>query len=466
MVELDQQVVVAEAPVFTDAAADRFADFGQHFPTRPSEPPVEDRAQRPRRFLQAVERVEQRVLGYDAPLPASLRQARPAVAAEDRPAMVTGYVLLRQPGRGCGERRIEPPEVFLDPRGPVAVPVEPTSIPQIGPDSLPVPFPFDPRRVERAPPPRLPFFERSGRRLAPHDGDPGLRAPGRDPLGNLAREEPTLHRVAYQQHRGGVQPPAPEVPHRAGHHRVVSAAHLEPEGEPAFEREVGQHPLAEAVDGVHARAVDVVHRGLQPPCRFGRPDPARALPAGKELHRLGVRLPRSKVRPRGTDLQRVEGGPEGAADPVPELRGGGAGEGDDEDAIELLAFLHHEAGDQGGERVGLAGSRAGLDERRSAPAEREVGRCAAGIGCPDPGFAGRIAPSVHRVGPSWLEWYDARRPTLPVFTTLARCGRDAGPEGGAQSAGCGATGKRSSEDTAGDPASPDTRPLDGTDGDP
>ena len=98
------------------------------------------------------------------------------------------------------------------------------------------------------------------------------------------------------------------------------------------------------------------------------------------LDGLGVRSPGAgavRARPRP---DRGERRAEHAPDPVPELRGGGTGEGDHQDAVDRPFLLENEAGDEGGERVGLSGPGAGFDERRAAAVEGKIERRRAGSG--------------------------------------------------------------------------------------
>ena len=64
--------------------------------------------------------------------------------------------------------------------------------------------------------------------------------------------------------------------------------HLETEGEAALECVIGQHPLAETVNGVDVGAVDVAHRGLETPHQRLIDDASPAFPCGKQLARLGI----------------------------------------------------------------------------------------------------------------------------------------------------------------------------------
>ena len=63
---------------------------------------------------------------------------------------------------------------------------------------------------------------------------------------------------------------------------------------------------------------------------------------------------------------------QGVPDLVPQLVRGGVGEGDDEERPDLLAFLDHQARRQGRQGIGLAGSRARLDQRHPVAGERQV----------------------------------------------------------------------------------------------
>ena len=108
---------------------------------------------------------------------------------------------------------------------------------------------------------------------------------------------------------------------------------------------------------------------------------SRGSSRGPGVDGLGVRSPGAlgavRARPRP---DRSERHAEHAPDPVPELRGGGAGEGDHQDAVDRPLLLEHEAGDEGGEGVGLSGPGAGFDERRAAAVEGKVEGRRAGSG--------------------------------------------------------------------------------------
>ena len=169
-----------------------------------------------------------------------------------------------------------------------------------------------------------------------------------------------------------------------------------PEREAALEGEIGEHPLAEAVDGEHVRPVDVVHRAFEPPGGQREVDVSRpALPCRQELasprvdRRLGGAAVRRFVgvaetfrafRPGRAGSagesrpDRVEQHAEDVTDPIPQLGGGGPGEGHHEDPVDRPSFLGDQAGDEGGEGVCLAGSGAGFDERRARTVEGEVER--------------------------------------------------------------------------------------------
>ena len=147
-------------------------------------------------------------------------------------------------------------------------------------------LPLGPDRLEFAPPCRLLLLDGFRKRLAaPHLGDAGT--PARGPFGQIvARQEPALDRMAHQQGRGRIQSAAPEVPDRRGDHARIAAAHLEAEGKPALEGEIGERPLAEPVDRADPRPVDVVQGGFETPGRVGEIDPAPLLPCRDQLLRL------------------------------------------------------------------------------------------------------------------------------------------------------------------------------------
>ena len=447
IVELDQQVVVGEAPVVTDVAADRHTDLGQNLPAGPPEPLVAGGAQRPGGFLQAIERIEQRVVRQCEVFPACLRERLPAVTAK--------LALLRQPGIGGGQQGLDLGQL---PRGSgplVTRSVEPGSLQHLDLKVAPAFIPFGPHRFEHLAPRGFPHLDRLRKGVAAHHGASDLRTPSRHPRTKLGRQETVLHRVARHEHGCRIQAPAPEVPHRAGHDLDIAAAHLEIEREIALEREIGQHPLAESVDGVHVRPVDVAHRGFEAPCQRAVDLPSLALPCFEQLTRLGVdfvpartrgergfgrppcfdcehgggslpgfrfrrlspdsrplspdsRRPSPDSRPLSPGFRcrrpavscgvarphRIQHCSKEASGPVPELRGGGSGEGHDENLVELPAFLDDEAGYEGGEGAGLPGTRARFDEHRSAAVEREIERRPAGAG--GAGFGG----GTHRCAPA------------------------------------------------------------------
>ena len=148
------------------------------------------------------------------------------------------------------------------------------------------------------------------------------------------------------------------------------------------------------------RPVDVVQGDFQPPRRGGEIE--LAVPCAEQFARLFVGG--GCVRGgRLLCLQRGAGRREGAADPIPEFRGGRAGKRDDEDAVERPLFLHDEPGDDGGERVRLAGAGTRLDERGAGVPQREIESGRGGVGL----RTHRSAPTVGGTGRSPL-----RSPTL------------------------------------------------------
>ena len=238
---------------------------------------VASRSQHVRRLLQAVERIEERMFGQGEAFLHGLGKPLPPVAA-------------RQLGRGearlgGGEQHLDPIEFRIDLVPPVAPPVQPVPVEKRVPKRLPVLLPLGPHHLEFAPPRRLPLLDRFRKRLAaPHLGNAGTAARG--PFGQLARQEPALERMAHQQDRGRIQPAAPEVPDRRGDHSRIAAAHLEAEGKPALEGEIGERPLAETVDRADARPVDVVQGGFEAPGRLPEIDTVLPLPCRDQLQRL------------------------------------------------------------------------------------------------------------------------------------------------------------------------------------
>ena len=173
VVELEQQVVVGEAPVVPDAAANRRADLAEDLPAIPPEPLIACRANRTGRILEPVERVEQRVVGHCAVPPACLRELPPAVASE-------GFS-HRQPEFARGEQRLDGGQLSIGSASSVARPIQPGSLADLGPKVFPVFLPLDPRRFEQPAPRGLVGLDRHLRRVAAHADDPGLRAPGTIP---------------------------------------------------------------------------------------------------------------------------------------------------------------------------------------------------------------------------------------------------------------------------------------------
>ena len=206
---------------------------------------------------------------------------------------------------------------------------------------------------------------------APRDAQPRLCPSRRDPPGQRTGKKLVFHRVTHQHQRRVVEAPAPEVAHCSERQLLVVGAHFESEREAALEGEVAEHPLAEAVDGVHARAIDVLERGVEAPCGDLEIGSGRPRPVFHQLPGLGLAFedPLLHFGP-----QRIPRALQGAPDAFSQLRGGGAGEGDDEDFVDFPSFFDHETGDQGRQGVGLPGARARFHEHRAGLVQRETQR--------------------------------------------------------------------------------------------
>ena len=409
LLELDEQIVVGEPPVVPDTAPHRSANLDQDLAAGPSQPSIAGRAQLPGRPLQAVERVEQRIVGQLEVAFARLRELLPAVTP--------GRALFGQPRIGSIEQDLHRGQLPLGALRPIARTVQPLSLSNLGQEAVPVLRPLGPCRLADLAPRRFAHLDRFREGIAADDGHAGLRAPLRHPRGERVGHEAARDRVA--QHEGGrrIQAAAPAVAHRRAHH-LAAVAHLESEREAALEREIGQHPLAEAVDRVHVRPVDVAHRAFEAPRQRGIDAPSPVRPRRQQLPGLGIdlvlrwngqeigssqvarlgavrggsrhsvlgvlnlgfrRRPSAAVRGLACPY-RSEDRSQDPADAVPELRGGGTGEGDDEDPVERPVLLDDETRHEGGEGVGLPGPGARLNERRPAAVEREVERCATAPG--------------------------------------------------------------------------------------
>ena len=157
---------------------------------------------------------------------------------------------------------------------------------------------------------------------------------------------------------------------------AVIAAHLKAEGEASVEGEIGEHPLAETVDGEHVRPIDVLEGRFEAPDRGLRIKPGIFPPAGAELLRLGALLGLPGLPGRDCSPD----GPEGFPDPVAELGGRRAGERHHQDLVEPPALLDHEPGDDAGELPGLARAGARFDEGHAGRAAGEPSRGSSGDG--------------------------------------------------------------------------------------
>ena len=372
MVQLEEEVVVAEAPLLADPPADRLARLVEDLAAGAEEPGVTGRAQLRGRLFEPIEGVEQRVGGKLRALLAGFGERLRSVAPEQ--------AARREERVRVGEPRLDRVKLGPGARLPVLPTIEPGSVPHLLLKRLPVLRPLAPDFLEEAAPRRLPRLHGNVERRSPVDPKAGLRPPLPDPGGEIVGPEPALRRTGRERPRGGVHAPAPEVARRARDELAVVPAHLELEGEAAVEGEVGEHPLAEPVDREDVRPVDVPEGRIEPPRRRLRVEPGPFPPGGEELRGLGAFV-------RLAGRQRPAGGPEGSPDPLAKLGGRGAGERHHEDLVEPPAFHHHEPGDDAGQLPGLAGPGARLDEGHAGGGL--AGRGPAGPAGPRPARNGR-----------------------------------------------------------------------------
>ena len=176
--------------------------------------------------------------------------------------------------------------------------------------------------------------------------------------GELLRAHAALEQALHEGHRRAGEPVAPEVVD----HLLEQLAHvgkeLALERQPALEGALDEHALAEAVDGVDTRPVEVPERVLHP-ARGLRPV---ADPGGEHGDQRVGHVVAAQRRQRHTEQR---------ADALAQLLGGGHGVGDDEDALHLDAGLQHEPQEQPGDGVRLARAGAGLDHLHAVQRDRE-----------------------------------------------------------------------------------------------
>ena len=354
-VQLEEEVVVAEAPVFPDPPADRFAGLVEDLAAGAAKPGVTGRTEAPRRLFEPIEGAEQRIGG-------KLRALLQGRGERFRP------VAPEPPGRreerfGVGEPRLDLVEVVAGARRPVLPAIQPASGQHLLAKRLPVLRPSGPHLPEEAAPRRLLRLDGNVERRPPVDAEVRLRPPLPDPVGKLAGPEPSLLRVGREGPRGGIHAPPPEVARRARDELVVVPAHLELEGKAAVEGQVREHPLAEPVDREDVRPIDVLEGRIEPPRRRLRIEAFLLLPGREQLRGLGAFV-------RRPGRERSPGGSEDAPDPIAELGARGPGERHHEDLVEPPPLLHDEPGDDAGERPGLARAGARFDEGHAAAPAR------------------------------------------------------------------------------------------------
>jgi hypothetical protein len=149
---------------------------------------------------------------------------------------------------------------------------------------------------------------------------------------------------------------APVVAHGFGEQFAVVRLDVLDERMPAVERVLGQHALGPAVDGVHGGFVHPLRGQLQLPRGGGAGVRVRVF--ADQCGEEGIRVGLSAEHARRLGQAR--------ADAVAQLGGGGLGEGEDQDLRgqqrRARAVAQHQAQVQRGDRPGLAGARAGLDQ--------------------------------------------------------------------------------------------------------
>ena len=365
--ELEQEVVIPEAPVLADTTPDRFPGLGQDLATRRSKPGFARRTEIRSRRLQAVEGAEERIGRQVVTLLAGVRERLRSVATEQ--------ALRRQEGLGIGEQRFDRGQFGLCSRSPELASAEPVPIQHSVEKRLPVLAPFGLDFLERGLPRRLPTLDGNLRGVAAFDPKIRFAPPPPDPAREVIGPESPLQRVARERPRGAVHAPAPEVVRRSGDELAIVAAHLESEREPSVEGELGEHPLTETVDGEDIGPVDVPKGGFESPGRRLRIERGVLPPAGEEFPGLGA-------LPGLLRHERMAGVAEGSPDPFAQLGRRGPGERHHEDLVEPAAFPGHEAGDDASERPGLAGAGARFDERHAGPGGGGPVRGLAGDGRP------------------------------------------------------------------------------------
>ena len=352
--QLQEEVVVAEAPVFADPPADRFAGLVEDLPTGPAQPGFTARAQLRGRLFEPIEGAEQQVAGKLLALLASRGERLRSIAPE-------------QPGRrqewiGVGEPRLDRIEIGSGARSAVLPAIEPASVPHLVEKRLPVLAPFGSDFLHDASPRRLLRLDGMVERFPPVDSKVRLRSPLTDPRGKIIGPKSVLRRVGRERPRGGVHAPAPEVARRLRDEVALVPAHLELEGKAAIEGQIGEHPLAKSVNREDVRPVDVLESRVEPPSRHLRIDPGVFSPGGEELRGLGA-----FVRPPGREPS--PGGPEGFPNPLAELgRSPPRVNVTTRTSVEPSALLHHEPGNDAGELPGLARAGARFDEGHAGPA--------------------------------------------------------------------------------------------------
>ena len=186
------------------------------------------------------------------------------------------------------------------------------------------------------------------------------------PGGGLIKHELLLFCILQQRNRFLHHALPPEVARCRLHFKRRVTADAEREWESGVEREFRQRALAEAVDRGDVGAVEVAD-GVRQPGLGLRVCNAGAPPVPGQFARL--------IAGRGRGVahgvaRRVQGLPDAGA----QFAGGSDREGDDQQALDAVAGFDHEARGQRGERIGLAGTGAGLDQQAAVQGRGERGR--------------------------------------------------------------------------------------------
>ena len=160
-----------------------------------------------------------------------------------------------------------------------------------------------------------------------------------------------------------VRQPARQVVEQFVAQRLVRHQFADAQGRSRGQRLLGQHALAQRMQGRDRGTIEFGQRALQAPADLIERGPCdRLAEAAVDLGlvRVGV------GGPGATPQRPLQAG----TDAFPQLRRGGVGEGRDDDGIRAQAVFDDQAQVQHRDRPGLAGAGAGLDE--DAPVRRRL----------------------------------------------------------------------------------------------